>query len=136
MPGISCRRVDHACLLAALTCIELDKDVLENVRPFDPLPAGCANSEWDDSLVQEAIATGCHVFLTRDDGLRSRLYRDAREAFLVIMSPSDLQQALAEAGDLSWGGVGYIFPDNHKILHLMRATKDGEELIAAASICP
>lgn len=118
------RQLHH--LLAALTCIELDKDIIENVRSFDPLPDGSTNSEWDGSLVQEAIATGCHVFLTRDDGLRHRLYRDAREAFLAIMSPSDLQHALAKTGDLGWGGKGYIFPDNHKILHLMRATKYSE----------
>jgi hypothetical protein len=122
---IRSRQLHH--LLAALTCIQLDKDVLENVLPFDPLPDGRTNSDWDYSLVQEAIATGCHVFLTRDDGLCNRLCHNARDEYLAIMSPAGLQQALAEAGDLGWGGRGYIFPDNHKIIHLIRATKRGEE---------
>lgn len=122
---IRARQLHH--LLAALTCIQLDKEVLENVRPFDVLPDGSTNSDWDASLVQEAIATGCHVFLTRDDGLRNRLFQCARDEFLVILSPAELQYALAGAGDLGWGGEGYIFPDNHKILHLIRATKMGEE---------
>ena len=73
----------------------------------------------DESLVLEAIETGCHVFLTGDRRLRRRLHRAVRESFLVIMSPSDLQQALAEAGELGWGGEGYIFPDNHKWVHFM-----------------
>ena len=114
-------------LLASLTCIELDKDIHDNVQPFDLLPEGSTNSEWDESLVQEAIATGCHVFLTRDDNLRNRLGPDARKRFLAVMAPADLQQALAEAGDLGWGGDGYMFPDDHKILHLIRATKFDED---------
>jgi hypothetical protein len=75
----------------------------------------------------EAIETGCHVFLSRDGGLRRRLDRAARDAFLVIMSPSDLLQALAEVGELGFDGDGYILPDNHKWVHFMRATKAGEE---------
>lgn len=118
------RQLHH--FLAALACIELDKEVLENVQPFDPLPDGSTSDEWDESLVLEAIETGCHVFLTGDRRLRRRLHRAARESFLVIMSPSDLQQALAEAGELGWGGEGYISPDNHKWMHFMRATKQGE----------
>jgi hypothetical protein len=114
-------------LLASLTCIELDKDIQENVEPFDPLPEESANSDWDESLVHEAVATGCHVFLTRDSNLRNRLGPGARKRFLAVMAPTDLQQALAEAGELGWGGEGYIFPDNHKILHLIRATKLGED---------
>ena len=115
--------------LAALKCIQLDKVVLENVRPFDSLPRGSTSDEWDESLVLEAIETGCHVFLTCDRRLRRRLHRVARQSLMVIMSPSDLQQALAEAGDLGWGGAGYIFPDNHKWLHFMRATKRLEDEI-------
>jgi hypothetical protein len=119
------RQLHH--FLAALTCIELDKEVLENVQPFDPLPDGTTSDEWDESLVLEAIETGCHVFLTGDRRLRRRLHRPARESFLVIMSPSDLQQALAEAWELGWGGEGYMFPDNHKWVHFMRATKRPED---------
>lgn len=119
------RQLHH--FLAALTCIELDREVLENVQPFDTLPRGSRGDDWDASLVLEAVETGCHVFLTRDAGLRRRLSRPAREAFMVIMSPSDLRQALADAGELGFGGDGFIFPDNHKWLHFMRATKTGED---------
>jgi hypothetical protein len=119
------RQLHH--FLAALTCIQLDREVLENAQPFDPLPEGSTGDEWDESLVLEAIETGCHVFLTRDGRLRRRLGPAAREAFMVIMSPSDLQQALAEVGELGFGGDGYIFPDNHKWVHFMRATKKRED---------
>jgi hypothetical protein len=122
--GVRERQLHH--FLAALTCIRLDKEVLENVQPFHPLPDGSTSDEWDESLVQEAIETGCHVFLTRDGRLRRRLHQAARGSCLAIMSPSDLQQALAEADELGWGGDGYIFPDNHKWVHFMRATKWGE----------
>jgi hypothetical protein len=113
--------------LAAVRCTLLDKDSLENVAPFPTLPEGSTGDEWDSSLVSEAAATGCHVFLTRDDGLQRRLSQTARESLLVIMSPSALVKALEDAGELGWGGEGYIFPDNHKWLHFMKATKHGEE---------
>jgi hypothetical protein len=119
------RQLHH--FLAALQCIQLDKTVLDNVRPFDPLPRGSTNDEWDESLVLEAIETGCHVFLTGDRRLSRRIQRTARESFMVIMSPSDLQQALAEAGELGWAREGYIMPDNHKWLHFMRATERRED---------
>jgi hypothetical protein len=119
------RQLDH--FLAALTCIELDKEVLENVKPLEPLPDESTSDEWDESLVQEAIQTGCHVFLTGDRRLRSRFQQVARESFLVIMSPSGLRQALSEASELGLGSAGYMLPDNHKWVHFMRATKHGEE---------
>lgn len=115
-------------ILAALTCIELDREVLANVQPFDTLPHGSSGDDWDESLVLEAIATGCHVFLTRDARLRRRLGRAAREAFMVIMPPSDLHGALLGAGEAAFGGIdGYIFPDNHKWIHFMNATKNSED---------
>lgn len=113
--------------LAAVQCTLLDKDSLENVLPFPTLPEGSTGDEWDSSLVSEAVAVGCHVFLTRDDRLRRRLSPTARESFLVIMSPSGLVKALGDAGELGWGGEGYVMPDNHKWLHFMKATKRGEE---------
>ena len=113
--------------LAAVQCTLLDEDSLENVAPFPALPEGSTGDEWDSSLVSEAIATGCHVFLTRDDGLRRRLSQTARESFLVIMSPSVLIKALEDAEELGWRGEGYVMPDNHKWLHFMKATKYGEE---------
>jgi hypothetical protein len=118
------RQIHH--FLAALRCIELDKEVLGNVQPFDVLPEGSTSDDWDESLVLEAVETGCHVFLTRDDRLRRRLYRMAHESFVVVMSPSDLHQALAEARELGFEGGEYIMPDNHKWLHFIRATKQRE----------
>ena len=112
--------------LAAVQCTLLDEDSLENVAPFPALPEGSTGDEWDSSLVSEAVATGCHVFLTRDDGLRRRLSQTARESCLVIMSPYALVKALEDAGELGWGGEGYVMPDNHKWLHFMKATKHGE----------
>jgi hypothetical protein len=115
------RQLDQ--FLAALTCIQLDKEVLENVAPFDPLPDGSTSDEWDQSLVLEAVATGCHVFLTCDRRLRRRLDQTARELFVAIMSPSDFTQTLAEVGQLGWGYPGDMLPDNHKWVHFARATK-------------
>ena len=113
--------------LAAVQCTLLDKESLENVSLFPTLPEGSTGDEWDSSLVSEAVATGCHVFLTRDDRLRRRLSPTARKSFLVIMSPSALVKALEGAGELGWGGEEYVMPDNHKWLHFMKATKHGEE---------
>jgi hypothetical protein len=112
--------------LAAVQCTLLDKESFESAAPFPPLPEGSTSDEWDCSLVSEAVATGCHVFLTRDDGLRRRLSQVARESFLAIMSPFTLVKALGNAGELGWGGEGYVMPDNHKWLHFMKATKHGE----------
>jgi hypothetical protein len=118
------RQLDQ--FLAALTCIQLDKEVLENVTPFDTLPDESTSDEWDESLVLEAAATGCHVFLTCDRRLRRRLEQIARELFVVIMSPSDFTQALAGAGQLGWGYAGDMLPDNHKWVHFARATKQSD----------
>jgi hypothetical protein len=118
------RQLHH--FLAAVTCVELDKEVNEKVQPFDPLPEGSTSDEWDESLVLEAVETGCHVFLTSDRRLRRRLHRMARTSCLVILSPSELRDVLADAEELGWGGDGY-FPDNHKWMHFIRATKREEQ---------
>jgi hypothetical protein len=113
--------------LAAVQCTLLDQESLENVSPFPTLPEGSTGDDWDSSLVSEAIATGCHVFMTRDDRLRRRLSPVARESSLLVTSPSFLVNALNDAGELGWGGHGYVMPDNHKWLHFMKATKQGED---------
>jgi hypothetical protein len=113
--------------LAAVQCTQLDIESLENVSPFPTLPEGSTNNEWDASLVSEAVATGCHVFLTRDDRLERRLSSIARESGLAIMPPSALIKALGNSGELGFGGEGYMMPDNHKWLHFMKATRQGEE---------
>ncbi|HEX4811973.1 MAG TPA: hypothetical protein VFV66_04400 [Nonomuraea sp.] len=106
--------------LAALRCIELDVEIKNNVRAFDVLPEGSTNDDWDESLVLEAIETGCHVFLTGDKRLRRRLQKNAQAAFLVIMPPTELVAALDRTGD---SGFGYMLPDTHKWKHVMGATK-------------
>ena len=121
------REVQLHHILASLTCTQLDKEVFEQVGPFEPLDEGSTSAEWDASLVHEAIENGCHVFLTRDGGLRRRLSQFARESCMTIMSPAELLQSLAEANELGLGAVWYVMPDNHKWLHLMKATKQGEE---------
>ena len=63
-------------------------------------------------LVSEAVATGCHVFLTRDDRLRRRLSATARESFLVeLMSPARLGEGSGGCRSSGWGGEGYVMPD-------------------------
>jgi hypothetical protein len=112
--------------LSALACIELDKKVLSEVKPFDILSdENDTNDKWDESLVLEAVATGCHVFVTRDGGLRKRLRQSARDSFLLIMRPSDLLATLAQANELGLGSGNYMLPDNHKWIHFMRATDGG-----------
>ena len=120
------RQVHH--FLAALRCINLDTQILDNVQPFDALPEGSTSDEWDESLVLEAIETGCHAFLTRDSRLCRRLDRMARQSCLVIISPTNFRRALAAVGELGFGGDGYVMPDNHKWLHFMKATKRGNEI--------
>lgn len=69
--------------------------------------------------------TGCHVFLTRDRRLPRRV-SEARGSFLIIMTPSELVEALDEAGETSLGKVGqYLLPDNHKWTHVMGAHNQG-----------
>lgn len=112
--------------LSALTCIELDQKVLSEVTPFESLPDEATSDEWDESLVAEAIETGCHVFLTGDRRLCRRLQQTARDSFLVIMPPSELLSALARASEDGLGsGDWMLLPDNHKWSHFFRATKGG-----------
>ena len=58
---------------SALSCISLDAEIDINVEPFAILPDESSNDDWDKSLLEEAIATGCHVFLTGDRKLKKRL---------------------------------------------------------------
>lgn len=110
----------------ALSCVDLDKALAEGVRPFETLPEGSSNDDWDQSLVDEAIATGCHVFLTNDRRLKRRADRRARESFLAIVPSSELLDLLAEAGQLSLAAIGrYPLPDSHKWTHVMDAHSGG-----------
>jgi hypothetical protein len=109
---------------AALSCISLDTQIDANVEPFAVLPDDSSNDDWDRSLVEEAIATGCHVFLARDRKLKKRHDRMAHDAYVAILSPTELLDSLAEADELSIAKSGpYIAPDLHKLTHVMDAQR-------------
>jgi hypothetical protein len=111
---------------AALSCISLDAEIDANVKPFAILPEGSTNDEWDESLLEEAIATGCHVFLTGDRKLKKRLDRMARDSYVAILSPPELLDCLAEANELSLARIGqYVMPDTHKFIHILEAHESG-----------
>lgn len=108
---------------AALQCIDLDAHISNNMGSFGILSEESTNDDWDQSLLLEAIATGCHVFLTRDKRLRRRLQKEAKASFVVVMPPTGLIDALAQSGDL---GFHLTLPDNHKWTHVMNAVKHPE----------
>jgi hypothetical protein len=111
---------------SALSCVSLDAEIDANVEPFAILPDECSNDEWDKSLLEEAIATGCHVFLTGDRKLKKRLDRMARDSYVSILSPTGLLDFLAEADELSFAKFGqYLMPDSHKFIHIMEAHENG-----------
>lgn len=117
-------QLDH--FQSALSCLELDRDIENNVPPFAPLPEGSPNDDWDRSLVEEAIATGCHVFLTGDIKLRKRNNPLAQSSRVKLLSPSELLDNLANAGELSLAKFGpYPAPDMHKWNHVMPAHESG-----------
>lgn len=110
-------------IVSALDCIELDHEITRNVPKVDALPVESTNDDWDRSLVLEAIETGCHVFLTRDNRLVRRLSQIAHASALLITRPTDLLQALDDAQELVFPDT---FPDNHKWVHFFRAAELGQ----------
>lgn len=111
---------------SALSCISLDTEIDVNVEPFATLRDGSTNDDWDRSLLEEAIATGCHVFLTGDRKLKKRLDHMARDSYVVILSPTGLLDSLAEADELSLAKIGqYLMPDSHKFVHILEAHENG-----------
>jgi predicted nucleic acid-binding protein len=111
---------------SALSCISLDAEIDSNVNPFDTLRDGSSNDEWDKSLLEEAIATGCHIFLTGDRKLKRRLDRMARDSYVAILSPTGLLDSLAQADELSIAKIGqYLMPDSHKFVHILEAHESG-----------
>jgi hypothetical protein len=96
------------------------------VLPLAPLEEDASSDDWDRALVEHAIATGCHVFLTRDQRLRKRVPQSS-ETFVAIMSPADLLLYLTESGELTLAQIGkHIAPDSHKWVHVLRAYKTHE----------
>jgi hypothetical protein len=111
---------------AALSCVNLGTAIDEHVDAFETLPEESSNDDWDKTLVEEAIATGSHVFLTRDRRLKKRLGPIAHKSFVVVLTPTELLDYLIEANELSLAKYGqYILPDTHKYGHVMDAHEDG-----------
>jgi hypothetical protein len=111
---------------AALSCVSLDTEIDANVEPYAVLSDESSNDDWDRSLVEEAIATGCHVFLARDRKLKKRLERMTRDSCITILSPTEMLDSLAEADELSIAQSGpHIAPDLHKLTHVMDAHEGG-----------
>lgn len=111
---------------SALACISLDAEIDANVEPFETLSDECSNDDWDRSLFEEAIATGCHVFLTGDRKLKRRLDRMARDSYVAILSPTGLLDSLAKSDELSVAKIGQcVMPDSHKFTHIMEAHQNG-----------
>jgi hypothetical protein len=110
----------------ALSCVSLDAEIDASVKPFEALPEESSHDDWDKSLVEEAIATGCHVFLTGDRRLKKRLVRAAGDSFVAILSPTEVLDFLAEAGELSLARIGQeVLPDTHKFTHIIGAHENG-----------
>lgn len=98
-----------------------ERDILERWDAADR--AACATAAgfaakatsllpgYDGRLVSEALATGCHVFLTEDRGI----LRHARTLFgwgISVLRPGELLDLLAEAGELHRPATEYqLAPD-------------------------
>ena len=111
---------------AALSCIDLDADIDGNVVPFAALGRKSTNDDWDRSLTEEAIANGCHVFLTGDRKLRKKLAGMAASGFISLFSPVELLGRLSRSGQTLLARTGeLLMPDNHKWSHVMDAHERG-----------
>jgi hypothetical protein len=50
----------------------------------------------------------------------------ARDSFVAVLSPTELLDFLAEAGELSFARIGQeLLPDSHKYVHIMDAHENG-----------
>ena len=76
----------------------------------------------DRDLVEAAITAGCHVFLTRDEDDILRHAGTLGSYWLAALSPSQLIDRLAAAGELGFASYGsMVMPDSHKWLHVLAA---------------
>lgn len=77
----------------------------------------------DRRLVEEAIVSGCHIFVCRDRRIIG--WSLQTEAFgMRVLSPTSLIDSLAEAGELNHVfGVDGVACDNHKWQHLFEVTR-------------
>lgn len=119
------RTADVLAVQSALGCVVPHEPVIQSMRSSRPhlhsLPASA-----DRELVRDAIAAGCHVFLTRDRGVLSRWKEPAAHG-LAILSPTGLLDALAQADMLSMMGDDGMFCDSHKWQHLRSLLRYGAD---------
>lgn len=113
---------------AALDCLGHGTDGWQP-KDGETLPPPADLSDFppgaDRDLLAAAIDAGCHIFLTRDKALMKKAKRVARH-WLALMSPTELLDALAEAGELGFTTAGaFLVPDLHKLVHVMGAC-DGD----------
>jgi hypothetical protein len=123
------RKAQIQQLQAATACVGLDVDIDEAALGWAPLPMAFDHDGWDESLIDEAIMSGCHVFLTRDGRLLKRALEWA-DARLAVLSPVELLGALERSGNTSFVTFGcHLLPDSHKWVHVMAAHRgpDGRE---------
>jgi hypothetical protein len=87
--------------------------------------ADCMKPSPDRLLVEEAIKSGCHVFLTRDKKVLKQALM-LKALGLAVMTPSALLDTMLDSEDMSavYGADG-ILCDNHKLIHLERAAAEG-----------
>lgn len=82
----------------------------------------------DRRLVEEAVRSGMHVFMTCDKGVQ-RARRDLEEVGLLIASPLDLLEELVGAGAMHCmfepAYAYWPMPDQQRVLHLINALAEG-----------
>lgn len=107
---------------AALTCGDFEGGFMSRRPGANKPEAWFMAASADRDLVEEAVARGCHVFLTRDK--RILRHDDYLSSLLGIraLRPTSLEAHLAQSGELftPYGAEGIVC-DNHKWLHVYGA---------------
>jgi hypothetical protein len=111
-------------IAAALECIghESVSQLLDERRELIPGLDAVDLSDLDRGVVNEALARGCHIFLTFDKGILKRSGKLASLGLLAL-TPIGLLDALASADELTGHAspCAGIWPDSHKFHHLYGA---------------
>ncbi|MDQ3533455.1 MAG: hypothetical protein M3456_14015 [Actinomycetota bacterium] len=114
-------------IAAAVRCVKLDEPSDQEIRSNPDWAARFMSRSFDHDLVEQAIVSGCHDFLTRDQGILR--HAESLEALgLRVVRPCDLWDDLLYAGELSNPvGPDGMACDSHKWHHL------GSVFLAGAS---
>jgi hypothetical protein len=105
-------------MASALQCVGLEADAAQ-IRRSPRWRAPSVGPTADRRLVEEALAAGCHVFLTRDEDDILPRAEQLAETGLAIMSPLDLVTELAASGELGMPiGADGMMCDDHKVGHV------------------